>query len=300
MNAYDCLAAIKDGKRKSIILDTDTYNEVDDQFTVAYAMLSPDKINLLSVNAAPFLNSRSISAADGMEQSYKEIFKIMNLTDPELAKKIPVYRGSERFMTAKYDFVPSEACENIIRTVMNSEETVYIVAIGAITNVASALLKCPEIAKKAVLVWLGGHALHWPDTKEFNLRQDIPGAQVVFDSGIALYQIPCNGVCSQFITSIPEVEYYLRGKNALCDYLCDIVRSYPKDSFAWSKVIWDVTAIGAFTVPEAEDCVVMPRPYVTGDGLYAFDAARDPYMYVRRIRRDPLYADLFRKLASKK
>ena len=300
MDMLDCLAAIKDGTKKKIILDTDTYNEVDDQFALAYAMLSPEKIELLSVNAAPFLNSRSVSPADGMEQSYNEIFKIMNLTDPELAKQIPVYRGSERFMTSKTDYVPSGACDNIIRTVMNSAEPVYIVAIGAITNVASALVKCPEIAQKAVLIWLGGHALNWPDTREFNLKQDIPGAQAVFDSGIALYQIPCSGVCSQFLTSVPELEYYLRGKNDLCDYLCDIVRSYPKDSFAWSKVIWDVTAIGAITVPKAEDAVVLPRPIVTGDCRYAFDGARAPYMYVRYIHRDPLYADLFRKLSNRK
>ena len=110
MNIYETLAALRDGTRKKIILDTDTYNEVDDQFTVAYAMLSPDKIDLLSVNAAPFLNSRSKSAADGMEQSYNEIFRIMNLTDPELAKKIPVYRGSERFMDASILSASTSAC----------------------------------------------------------------------------------------------------------------------------------------------------------------------------------------------
>ena len=29
-----------------IVLDTDTYNEVDDQFAVVYALLSPEKIRL--------------------------------------------------------------------------------------------------------------------------------------------------------------------------------------------------------------------------------------------------------------
>lgn len=299
MDVYSILADIRNGEKKKIILDTDTYNEVDDQYALAYAMLSQDKIELLSVNAAPFLNSRSTSAADGMEKSYNEIFRIMKLTDPVMAEKIPVYRGSEQFMTDPKVYVQSDACDNIINTVMNSEERIYIVAIGAITNVASAIVKCPEIAKKAVLIWLGGQALERPDTKEFNLRQDIPGTQAVFDSGIALYQIPCDGVCSQFITSIPEVEYYLRGKNELCNYLCDITAAYPKDPFGWSKVIWDVTAIAALTVPKAEETVIIPRPYVTSDCRYAFDAARAPYMYVRKIRRDPIYADLFRKLANK-
>ena len=60
-----------------IILDTDTYNEIDDQYALAYAMLSKKKINLLSVNAAPFDNSRSSGPADGMEKSYNEIFNII-------------------------------------------------------------------------------------------------------------------------------------------------------------------------------------------------------------------------------
>ena len=291
------IAEFKNNTVKNVILDTDCYNEIDDQFALAYMMLSPDKVNLLSINAAPFLNSRSTSAGDGMEKSYNEIFNIMKLVDP--SAKIPVYRGSTEFMKNKETPVESEAADNIINTVMNSEETVYIVAIGAITNVASAIVKCPETAKRAVLIWLGGHALNWPDTKEFNLRQDIPAAQVVFDCGIPLVQIPCNGVCTEFLTTVPELQYYLGGKNELCDYLVNIVSGYTKNPFGWSKVVWDVTAAAVLIKPEALDMVVIPTPYVTSDCRYAFDDARHHYVYVRRIRRDPIYADLFNKLANK-
>lgn len=282
---------------KNVILDTDAYNEIDDQYAIAYTMLSPDRVKLLSINAAPFLNSRSTSAGEGMEKSYNEIFRIMKMVDPKA--DIPVYRGSTDFMTDVKVPVESDAADNIIRTVMNSEELVYIVAIGAITNVASAIVKCPEIAERAVVVWLGGHALHWKDTKEFNLRQDIPAAQVVFNSGIALVQIPCMGVCSEFHTSIPEINYYLKGKNELCDYLAEITAAYTKNPYCWSKVVWDVTAVAALVKPETEDMVIIPTPYVTPDGRYAFDDARHPFIYVRYIKRDPLYADLFRKLSEK-
>lgn len=296
------LSAFGSDKTKKIILDTDTFNEVDDQFALAYAMLSPDKIRLLSVNAAPFLNSRSLSAADGMEKSYREIGNIMALTDPEMAKNIPAYRGSDRFLMSKTDTVLSDARDNIIRTVMENsdpDDPVWIVAIGAITNVASAINAEPEIARRAALIWLGGHALDRPDTKEFNLKQDIFAAQAVFDSGIPMVQIACDGVCSSFITTVPELEYYLKGKNELCDYLCGITASFTKVPYAWSKVIWDVTAVGLFTVPDAYEIVQIPRPVVTSDCRYAFDAARPHYLYVRKIRRDKLYGDLFCKLSSK-
>lgn len=292
------IEALKGSERKRIILDTDAYNEVDDQYAIAYAMLSDDRVEIASINAAPFFNRRSSSAADGMEKSRREIFHITKLTDAKKAESIPVYSGSERFMTARGDLVESDACDNIIRTVMESDERVYIVAIGAITNVAAAIIKEPRICERAALIWLGGHALDYPDTREFNLRQDIPAAQTVFDSKMPLLQIPCNGVCSAFITTIPEVEYYLRGKGELCDYLCDITASYTDQPYGWSKVIWDVTAVACLTKPEALDMVVLPRPYVTSDCRYAFDAAREPFVYVRRIHRDPIYADLFRKLSG--
>ncbi len=289
-------------QKKNIILDTDAYNEVDDQFCIAYCMLAPEKIRLLSINAAPFLNHRSTSAGDGMEKSYNEIFKVIKLVDPNTS--IPVFRGSTSFLKDRNTPVESDAAENIINTVKNSSEPVIIVAIGAITNVASAILKDPELAHKAAVVWLGGHALHYQDTKEFNMRQDIPAAQVVFDSGIPLIQVPCCGVCTEFCTSIPELNHYLRGKNELCDYLVENVvqecATYEKMNFAPSRIIWDVTAAATLICPQNCDMVSIPRPIPTSDGVYAFDSARPHYLYVRQLNRDYIYGDLFQRLANKK
>lgn len=291
------MEALKNSQVKPMILDTDVYNEIDDLYALAYAMLSPERVKLLAITAAPFLNSRSTSAADGMEQSYNEAFRVRGLVDAD--SKIPIYRGSTAFMQPDKQPVVSEAAEAIVRLVRESEETVYIVAIGAITNVASALLMAPDIAEKAVLIWLGGHAQHWKNNKEFNLYQDVPSAQVVFDSKIPFVQIPCNGVCSFFHTTIPELAYYLEGKNPLCDYLMDETRKYnSKNITCWSKVIWDVTAVAALVYPETLDMVQIPRPIITDNSNYAYDMGRPHFLYVRHINRDKLYADLFAKLAN--
>ncbi len=285
-------------KPVNVILDTDAYNEVDDQFCIAYCMRSKEKVNLLSINAAPFLNQRSTDPRDGMEKSYQEIFKVMKLVDP--VASIPVYRGSTAFLTDKKTPVESDAADNIINTVQNSTEPVIVIAIGAITNMASALIKCPSLAQKTAVIWLGGTALHHPHTKEFNLRQDIPAAQVVFDSGIPLLQLPCAGVCTEFVTSVPELKYHLGGKNALCDYLVDNVAeecaTYPTP--VAGRIIWDVTAAAALICPQFCEIVEIPRPFVTGDCLYAFDNARPHYLYVRHLNRDHIYNDLFEKLTQ--
>lgn len=138
----------------------------------------------------------------------------------------------------------SEAAEHLCKLAMNytSENPLYVVAVGAITNVASAILMNPEIVDNIVVVWLGGHALNWPDTKEFNMYQDVAGARVVFGCGAALVQLPCMGVVSAFSISEAELNYWLKGKNKLCDYLVE--HTVKKVTYAvgkpWTRVIMEV------------------------------------------------------------
>ena len=41
------------------VLDTDAYNEIDDQFAIAYMLRSDEKINVKEIYAAPFFNENS-------------------------------------------------------------------------------------------------------------------------------------------------------------------------------------------------------------------------------------------------
>ena len=128
-----------------VILDTDTYNEIDDQFALVYALLTPECINLRGVTAAPFLNSRSTSAADGMEKSYREIVRIIDLMG--FGGRVPAYRGATAFLPDRMTPVRSEAVDFIIAEAKRARgrcEKLFVVAIGAITNLASALLIAPD------------------------------------------------------------------------------------------------------------------------------------------------------------
>ena len=164
-----------------LVLDTDAYNEIDDQFAISYALHAPEKINLLALYAAPFYNERSTGPADGMERSYQEILNLLHLSRMER----PVYRGSRGYLPAAKTPVDSPAAADLCHRAMgySPEKPLYVAAIGAITNVASALLMQPEIADRIVVIWLGGNALHWHDNQEFNIRQGVAAARVVFYSG---------------------------------------------------------------------------------------------------------------------
>ena len=97
--------------RADVILDTDAYNEVDDQFAIAY-LLRSEKLNPVGICAAPFLNEKSSSAEDGMQKSHAEILKLLKLMNRE--DVVPrVYRGSDRFMRDETDAVDSPAARFI-------------------------------------------------------------------------------------------------------------------------------------------------------------------------------------------
>ena len=80
-----------------VVLDTDTYNEVDDQFAVAHALLSPEKISVEAIYAAPFHNQRSSGPGDGMERSYREILRLLDRLN--IPNNNLVFHGSTNYLT---------------------------------------------------------------------------------------------------------------------------------------------------------------------------------------------------------
>ena len=214
-----------------------------------------------------------------------------------------VFRGSENYLSDESTPAESPAARELVRLsgIGAADDLLYIIAIGAITNVASALLIDPSMADRSVVVWLGGHAAHWPDTNEFNMGQDVAAARVIFDSGVPVIQLPCMGVVSELRTTGPELEHWLRGKNKICDYLADNtideVAGYAGGT-AWSRVIWDVSAIAWFLDEKFMRGSIKPSPICEYDKTYSYDPARHPYFVVDALDRDAIFTDLFKTLAD--
>jgi len=279
----------------SVVLDTDTYNEIDDQFALVYALLS-DNLSVEAVYAAPFSNARSTGPADGMEKSYQEILRIldrMGRTGDGLA-----FRGSKSYLPSPSEAVPSPAAEDLGEKALAPRDgLLYVLAIGAITNVASAILMEPEIMRRIVVVWLGGQPHYWPTAKEFNLEQDPAAARVVFDCGVPLVHIPCKNVAEHLRTTLPEMRTYVKGQRAIGDYLYSIYEGYYDDHFARSKVIWDVSAVAYINNPAWVPTELRPSPILNDELTWA---PEDPSRHLVReatdVDRDAVFGDLFRKL----
>jgi inosine-uridine nucleoside N-ribohydrolase len=281
-----------------VVLDTDTYNEMDDQFALVYAFLSKEKIQLEAVYAAPFFNNRSTSAGDGMEKSYQEILRLLKLLG-----KSPegfAFRGSDRYLEDVNRPIRSEAALDLIKKAKEAtpDNPLYVVPVGCITNIASALLIEPEIIKNIVVVWLGGNSLYWPTQKEFNLMQDVKAAQVVLNSGVPMVIMPCQPVVAHFHTTIPEMQLYLKGKNPLSDYLLNMTIEYSGGKAYWSKVIWDVTAVAWLINPSWLPTNLEHSPILTDQVTYSANHSRHFIRMATSLNRDAIFKDLFEKISS--
>ena len=284
-----------------VVLDTDTFNEIDDQYALAYLLKSKDKLDLKAIYAAPYSRRGSGTVEEGMERSYNEILKLLDM----LGEDVPTFKGSSQYLADERTFVQSPAAFDLAERAnhYSAESPLYVVAIGAITNVASAILLNPKMIDNTVIVWLGGHAYHYTDTSEFNLKQDIAAARVVFSCGVPLVQLPCRGVVSEFSIAKPDLKEWLMGKNTLCDYLARItvehVEEYEKNPY-WAKVIWDVTAV-AWLLNDNDrfmESRLVTSPIPSYDGYYTQVPDNHLIRYVYYIKRNELMRDLIEKLTG--
>ena len=288
------------GEVPSAVLDTDTYNEIDDQFAVAYAVLSPEAMKLEAIYAAPFRNRRSSGPGDGMERSYEEILRVLD----RLGKRgaYTVKRGSKTFMPASGKPVESEAARDLIdKALAKRQGKLYVLTVGAPTNVSSAILMEPKIKDRIVVVWLGGQPYESDSAREFNLQQDPPASRVLYDSGVELVDIPTKNISEQLRTTTAELERFIKGKTKIGDYLYEIFVEYAKEnkrdfSQPWSKVIWDISAVAYLVNPNWVETKTVPSPILTDELTWRQAPGRHTVKVTTHVNRDAIFGDLFGKL----
>ncbi|RRN74712.1 nucleoside hydrolase [Agrobacterium deltaense] len=205
-------------ERRKIIIDTDPGQ--DDAAAIMLAFASPEEIDILGLcavagNVPLKLTSRNI----------RIISELCGRTD------IPVYEGAERPLVRKpitaehvhgstgldgpvldeptMEAQKQHAVDFIIETLMREPAgTVTLCTLGALTNVALALLKAPEIADRVKeLVMMGGGFFEGGNitpAAEFNIYVDPQAADIVFRSGMPIVMMPLD-VTHQLLTTKARV-----------------------------------------------------------------------------------------------
>ena len=279
----------------NVILATDTYNECDDQFALSYLIKSQDKFNIEAITVAPYSHkTKNVSVKEGQELSYNEILKICKWLNFDTTNK--VFKGSMDYIQNGYT-ENNLAVNKIIEIALKNRKT-YILAIGAITNVALAIKKEPKIIDKIEIIWLGGNELGYKDNLEYNFRQDIQAVQEVFESKVKLTILPCKNVVSELRTDINTLKDNLENKSELCNYLLNRFYNDGYHGIQESRVIWDIAVIAYMINKNWFETKEISCPNIREDSSYETTDNRHTIIFTTKLDRDKIYNNLFKKLGG--
>lgn len=293
VDAHHRLARLlHDPLRPRVVVDTDAFNEIDDQFAVSLAALCAEQMRLEAVYAAPFHNTRSQGASDGMEQSFDEIIRMVDLLSPKL-DHVTVCRGSSRWSGEGEPPEVSEAVLDLCARAQRHDDVLYVIALGAPTNVVNALRHQPDLIDRIVVIWLGGHPLSWHSAREFNLMQDVFATRYLLDCGVPLVLVPCGLVAGSLTLSLPEVERYVEPMGPVGGYLASIFRGAVEDFPGATRTIWDLAAVSWVCNRSAILDELTTSPLLSQDLRFDVEPGRHQIRVVTRVDRDLVMQQLF-------
>lgn len=300
MNIYEILEDIKSARRKKVILDCDTANEMDDQYAVAYVLGRPDRFDLLAMTTEHYHFGKEGDLVAGMEDSYNEFFRVMRKCHKEGAA--PVYRGATTRIDEDAPYfrpVDTDSSRAIIKHVHEAGEIVYIIATGPLTNVTSALLMDPTIKEKICVIWLGGVAFDWDkNIDECNLWGDYAAGQILVNSGVNFIQLPAwshgDGGTVQLKTNGSEFSEKFVGDSDAVSFYRDTLPNEYHGRPDFEHVIWDMAGPAVLTLPEAFEFSVIPAPIFADDRRYSFDRTRHKIIFMDKLDPKPILEDMFK------
>jgi len=339
--------------RIRLIIDTDTHNEIDDQFALAWALSSQDAFDIEGILAAPYSFAhhqapllaayeeikrdeegdspevaivgsyhrwaRNLVAAgtdpyslqfvgpdEGMALSYEEILKVYELmgADPSGA----VFAGSPGFLSSPDEPFRNEAVDHLIeRAMADDERPLYVAAIGAVTNIASAILIEPRIIERIVVVWTSSYPSFSPlsNRPSLNLVEDLYASRLLFDCGVPHVYLPGFYIGAQLTLSLPDMETWVKGRGAIGDYLYHLYTHNPiqrqrgitdQEDRTW--VIWDMITLAWLLDPEWVPSHLVASPVLGAELFWEHPDGRHLMREAVGIDRDAIFRDFFRKLET--
>ncbi len=176
-----------------VILDTDIGSNIDDTWALALLLRSPELDVKLVVAATGNTKYRARLAAKFLDQSGRSDIPVgVGVVTEMNPHRVRQAAWIEDYALSDYPGrVQNDGVQAIIDTVMGSPVPVTLICIGPVSNIAEALRREPAIATNAIFVGMLGsfhlhhktnHHLAMDDGQipEFNVVNDIPGAQTVF------------------------------------------------------------------------------------------------------------------------
>lgn len=300
--------------RQRVIVDNDFSGDPNGLFQLAHHLASPSvEIPFVigsHIHTGDFLDS-STRQAENAAAKVRELYAAMRLERPP-----PVVPGRDAGLPRRSSPAPTEAARRIIAEALRTDTRLplYYAAGAGLTDLATALMLEPRIARRMTLVWIGGmeHADLLPGVPprhdlEYNLTIDLPAAQWIFnEADIEIWQVPRN-VYRQLIVSQAELDAGLRAAGELGAFLArqlERVSALMDGTLGETYILGDsplvtLTALQSSFEPDSVSSayVVRPTPRIADDGRYVPAADARPMRVYQTIDTRLTFADMFTKFA---
>jgi len=300
--------------RQRVIVDNDFSGDPDGLFQLAHHLASPSVVIPFvigsHIHTGDFLDS-STRQAENAAAKVRELYAAMRLE-----RAPPVVPGRDAGLARQAPPAPTEAARRIIAEALRTDTRLplYYAAGAGLTDLATALMLEPRIARRMKLVWIGGmeHADLLPGVPprhdlEYNLTIDLPAAQWIFnETDVEIWQVPRN-VYRQLIVSQAELDAGLRAAGELGAFLArqlERVSALTDGALGETYILGDsplvtLTALQSSFEPDSASSayVVRPTPRIADDGRYVPTAGARPMRVYQSIDTRLTFADMFAKFA---
>jgi inosine-uridine nucleoside N-ribohydrolase len=262
------LPALVSGQTR-LILDADTANEVDDPFAIIRLLLDP-AVEVTALNATQWEASHyRVPQTMMMSQRMNNaLLAYLEIDD------VPSLKGGTDRMYDWGDLAqPSAASNNIIRQAqaLPEGERLTIIALGALTNVGSAIVQEPAIADRIDLYWLGSQydfTERIMTKRDFNVVMDIQALEEVLNSNINLHVLPVSEANALTFTR-EEVAEHLPPDHPVTGFLLRLWDDHV-DGGRLERVLWDIGIVEAFLRPGLFTAEEVPLPRANGSRMVTY------------------------------
>jgi purine nucleosidase len=276
-------------QRIRVVIDSDAKNEIDDQWAIALAILSPERFEIEGLIGANFANSFS-EGPDSVDRSAREIELLLDKAG--MAGRWPVLRGSHPM---RYPHEPSrsEGVDHIIERALagSPEDPLWVVGLGAATDMASAYLLEPRIVDRVVAFW--HFRTRWPEKcYNFNVIGDVRAARLIFHSPLSFVLFDTG---TYLRCPMEESERNVRPYGALGEYLHDYRLERPGFQNP-RKGFFDLGDVAALVDPDLACWEEVECPEVDWDLDYQFKGTLGSILRCYHVDRDRTFGLLYGKL----
>ena len=219
-----------------------------------------------------------------------------------------VFRGATNYLPGLDGKYRSDAIDHLIERALAHDEhdrPLYVIGIGAATNIAAAILTEPKIIENIVVIWTSAFPSYSNQCNRLSLNfmQDLPASKLLFDSGVPHVYLPGFYIGAQLTVSLPDMERWVKGRGKIGDYLHHLYINNPihhqrgiTEHFGRTWVMWDLINIAWLLSPDWVPSEIFSSPAVDDEMYWVQKDGRHQLREAVGINRDAIFRDFFKKL----